>query len=349
MIYYLVTAKHSYTMESYLETYGRSLQDQVKLVYYEELPYIGEMPLGTYIFSDLERLSPAQITLAAYVWNHLAQLRPSVRQLNSPRLTMRRFELQKELHRSGINCFQTIRASELYAPFPFPVFIREESEHTGSLTDVLHREQELTSALGRLLKEGHRLENLLVVEFCDTSDAAGVYRKYSAFVVGGEIVPRHLIFSRSWVLKTADLGTGEMLQEERDYLEKNPHEAWLRDIFALASVEYGRIDYSFLGNKPQIWEINTNPMVLMRPKDYAPVHHPGQEYFARLILPAFEKVNSPQNLARGVRVLVPQKIRRDLPGEPRTRSIRRFAKNVKNKVLGRPNVGVVTRHSAGEF
>ena len=93
----------------------------------------------------------------------------------------------------------------------FPVFIREEVEHTGSLTRLLRSQEEVNHELARLVKRGHDLRDLLVVEFCDSSDSSRTFRKYSAFVVGGQIIPRELIFSRKWVLKEVYLTTKEML------------------------------------------------------------------------------------------------------------------------------------------
>ena len=53
----------------------------------------------------------------------------------------------------------------------------------------------------------------------------------------------------------------ERADEESRYCETNPHEAWIREIFRLARIDYGRIDYGMLDGKPQVWEINTNPTI----------------------------------------------------------------------------------------
>ena len=52
------------------------------------------------------------------------------------------------------------------------------------------------------------------------------------------------------------------LSSVRRYMETNPHERALREIFQLARIDYGKIDYAILGDRLQIWEINTNPVVL---------------------------------------------------------------------------------------
>jgi hypothetical protein len=342
MIYYVVTARHSYTMEYYLKTWGRALNRSIQLVFYEELAGIQRLPFGTYIFSDLERLSSAHLRLAAEVWEQLAPATPSVRLLNHPLRTFRRYQLLSRLYELKMNSFRVTRASDLATPHRFPVFIRDENEHGGSRTGLLRGEHELSVALKKLQRRGLKPHELLIVEFCDTSDRSGVFRKYSAFIIGGRIVPRHLIFSSNWVLKTADLGTEDMLREERRYMEENPDQEWLKKIFALANVDYGRIDYSFLDGKPQIWEINTNPMVLMRPKDYEPLHQPGQELFARLILPLFQSIDTAQDESDSIPLSIPPELIYQLPGETWTRSLRRVAKHVRNKIWAQPNVPILT-------
>src|SRR5262249_60618286 len=91
-------------------------------------------------------------------------------------------------------------------------------------------------------RKDHRREHLLVVEFCDSVDHSGIYRKYGAFIVGDRIIPKSVQFGRHWVQKSADLKTPDLVQEEAEYVERNPHEACLREIFRLAGIEYGRMD-----------------------------------------------------------------------------------------------------------
>jgi hypothetical protein len=52
-----------------------------------------------------------------------------------------------------------------------------------------------------------------------------------------------------------------MAREELEYVQRNPHEEELREIFAIANIDYGRIDYSILDGKVQTWEINLNPTI----------------------------------------------------------------------------------------
>ena len=52
-----------------------------------------------------------------------------------------------------------------------------------------------------------------------------------------------------------------MVEEERDYVLGNPHERELAEIFRIAGVEYGRIDYSVKDGALRTWEINLNPTI----------------------------------------------------------------------------------------
>ena len=171
------------------------------------------------------------------------------------------YDLLQKLFDEGINRFKAVRGSEPLESLHYPVFVREENQHNGSLTPLIHSRSDLVRELKSLRLQGFPCRDLLVVEFCDTSDQDGVFRKYAAFIVGGEIIPRHVIFSRHWNVKNPDLVDPHLAEVQEEYLGTNPHQAWLRETFKLSGIEYGRIDYSLMENKLQVWEINTNPAV----------------------------------------------------------------------------------------
>src|SRR5262249_42856670 len=132
--------------------------------------------------------------------------------------------------------------------------------HNGSQTALLPDVRSLERALTELLLRGYRRTDLLIVEFCDVRSPDGLYRKYSAFRVGDRLLPRHLHVSDSWVCKARTcLVTEETVDEERRYFEDRPHDVGLWDVFRIANIEFGRIDYSIIDGVPQVWEINTNP------------------------------------------------------------------------------------------
>ena len=291
MIYYLVTTGYSHTIRTFLEHWGQGLNARVRIVDYNEALHARELPVGTYIFSDLERLLPAELEIAELVWDQLSAA--GARLLNHPRRTLRRYDLLSKLHALGRNDFTVVRATDRGARYKFPVFIREEGDHGGSLTRLLTSRGEVEEALAGAVVRGHRLEHLLIVEYLDTANAEGEFRKYAAFRMGARIVPAHIDVSRQWIVKDTDIVAGDVLQNERGFIETNPHRAWLEETFDLAGVDYGRMDYSLLGDRPQVWEINTNPVTILNPAFYTEAHQPIKRMLAGMIAAALTALDSP--------------------------------------------------------
>ncbi len=290
MIYYLVTPRFEHTIKNYLAFWAKDLEPRFQIRFYDDVLRASELPLGTYIFSDLERLMPTETEIATQVWEQLNAA--GAKLLNHPKRTLKRYDLLTMLHEKGRNSFRVVRANDKKTPLKFPVFLREEGEHSGSLTVLLHNRQELDEALVGVVFRKHQLSTLLVVEYCDTKDANGVFSKYSSFVVGGRVVPCHVDVSRGWVVKDTDIVDETIMERELEYVRTNPHRAWLEETFRLAGAEYGRIDYSFLGEKPQVWEINTNPVVILTPDHYQEIHMPVKRTFAEHMGPAFEAIDT---------------------------------------------------------
>lgn len=293
MIYYLVTSQHSYTVRHYLRSWssGQELARTVQVVPYSALPGNLDMPGGAYVFSDLERLGPRQRELASGVWDRLAAAGDAVRLHNHPLRSLRRFELLSCLSERGQNRFRAHRPTAPGQPWRYPVFVRHEREHTGNLSSLLHSAEEVRVVLLKLILDGHDLSDLLVVELCDTADEEGIYRKYSAFRVGDRILPRHVLFSRQWMQKDLDLLEPAHREEIRAYCRTNPHREQLLSLFELAGIDYGRIDYSVLDGQIQVWEINTNPIVVRPPDEYAAETLAFHDAFARLFGEALGALN----------------------------------------------------------
>ena len=130
------------------------------------------------------------------------------------------------------------------------------------MSPLHNSEREIRQAIGRALVKGHKLKDLLIVEFCDTANESGYYYKYAAFVVGKKVIPRSLNYGREWMLKHSQTEfTMPMVQEELEFVSQNPHEEQLLKIFELAQVDYGRIDYAIKNGRVQTWEINLNPTI----------------------------------------------------------------------------------------
>ena len=260
MIYFLTTPESADTIRIYLEVAGGGLAGRLVPMVYDELFAASVLPEGTYCFADLELLSDAARERAARRWEELAAR--GCRLLNHPTRSLLRYELLRELRRRGVNTFDVYRLADGESPKRFPVFLRTANDHKGSISPLLGSAEELDTATAALRGRGERLDNKLVVEFCNTADPDGLYRKYGAFIVGERILPRHLFFSRHWVVKDWSVLDDALLREEQQYLATNPHERQLREIFAAARIEYGRIDYSLRDGEMQVWEINTNPIII---------------------------------------------------------------------------------------
>jgi hypothetical protein len=261
MIYYLVTEQHAYTMTSFFSSWGKGLEKRITVVPYTHLLRGRRNEPGTYIFSDIERLGPLETWVLGRMHTVISRVFGEERLLNHPTRSMRRYELLRSLYEKDMNSFNIYRLKERKRPERYPVFIRRENDHLGAISPLLYSETHLSIAVGRLLATKERIDDKVIVEFCNTADEDGVYRKYSAFMVGGVVVPRHLFFAKEWVLKGAKITSPSLLSEELLYLEQNPHEEQIKQVFEMAAINYGRIDYSLLGGKMQVWEINTNPLI----------------------------------------------------------------------------------------
>lgn len=259
-----MTRGYRYPIEYWLQSSrGRALADRVRLHLYEEIPVHGELPAGTWIFSDIERLGPFGRELAVRLRNALA-VPGAVEVLNDPTVALDRFPLLAELSARGVNRFRAFRALDtLPSDLRYPVFVRMERHHGGSLTPLLRDRRALEVAIRTLTSpfRGYRRRDLLVVEFVDMSDREGVFNRYTAFRVGDRILPRHADFSWKWSLNGERQVDAATAQADADYVDDNPHGELLRPIFEVAHIDYGRVDYSVRQGEIQVWEVNTNPMI----------------------------------------------------------------------------------------
>jgi hypothetical protein len=91
------------------------------------------------------------------------------------------------------------------------------------------------------------------------------------------------------------------VEEELEYVRTNPHRAQLEEIFTIAGVGYGRIDYSLLDGAVQTWEINLNPTIGRGlrpasgrvPKELEPVRSETKAHFYSGFQAAWEAVDLP--------------------------------------------------------
>ena len=175
---------------------------------------------------------------------------------------MLRAPLLKTLYERGINRFKAVPPRTRFGELTFPVFVREADAHTGNLTPLLDDRSALDRALTRLRLLGYALDDLLVVEFVDTSDDGGIFRKYSSYFVDGIVIPKALRFSTEWMLKARySFWDQEKVREQEEWAARNGWAGEIASIFRAARIDYGRMDYGVVDGHLQVWEINMNPTV----------------------------------------------------------------------------------------
>ena len=326
MIHFVVPAAHTAMMREYLELWGKDVADRLRIIPAESLVLESRVPTGTYVLAGLDQLSTP---LADFVsaFHDALERRPDVRFLNHPTATLQRFALLEALHAGGKNSFRAVRVTTDLHSLRYPVFVRSADNHDGALSRLLDTPAEVEGEIGRALVQGHAARSLMVVEFCDTADDDGYYRKYSAFAVGEHIVPRSLSYSRSWMLKfQGSEFSARLAQEEQDYVLANPHEELLRELFSLARVDYGRIDYALKGGRIETWEITLNPTLGRgsRPSngrqspEVRAIRQPAKEHFYRRFREAWESVDLPGDRARTIPLTVDARVSRSVLGGERS-------------------------------
>ena len=275
-------------MSRFIKNWAPGWKKRLAIVPYSKLPRLMPLPKGTVIFADIDSLEGEELEYAAEVYQQLAAERPPRIILNEPKRTLTRHDLLEKLHREGINSFAVRRLVDA-TETRFPAFLRSEKGHRGTLTPLLKNEHDLEVAIAHLKRV--RLEDVLVVEFQDTSDESGIFRKYSAFRIGQSIIPVHVVFSRYWMQKRPDLLDPSKVEEEHQYLRDNPHRARLLRLFQAAGAEYGRIDYGVGESGIQTWEINTNPVIMLEPWQYSPGRRPNARRYAQALMRALNEID----------------------------------------------------------
>lgn len=258
-----ISHDNCYTFKRFLKDCGHVLRKDMHFIFYADLPYRKSLPNDLALFTDLERLNDTQIALAITAEKQLQAAGACI--LNAPSRVLRRYDLLQKMFQDGINEFRAYRLHEDRAQFKYPVFLRLEREHQGSLSTLLNNPNEVKEAIQTARERGFPEDNLLLVEYCDVRDQDGLFRKYSAFLIGERCFPRHIIAGGDWMSKSPDKvyeNDETCLHQESEYLTKFPHENEVRQLFQSAGIEYGRIDYSLKNGKIQVWEINTNPNII---------------------------------------------------------------------------------------
>jgi hypothetical protein len=268
-----------YTLGVYLAWHAGELGQRVNILPYSILERIKSFGPGAFIFTDFDRLSGQRRRALVPFVDALTGNGCTV--LNHPTKSLMRFELLRKLHEEGVNDFNVHRFSNWREVDRFPVFIRRAGDHEMPVTKLLENKTMLEEAANGIIAQAPFPDDLIIVEFGNVAMEDGKFRKYSAFRVAGEIYGQHCISSANWWIKYGSMDVSEeerlrAYEENKAYIEQNPHGDQLMPAFEAAAIDYGRIDYCMVDGRVQIFEINTNPTVIAR---HAP---PAPEVYAKL-------------------------------------------------------------------
>jgi hypothetical protein len=126
-----------------------------------------------------------------------------------------------------------------------------------------------------------------------------MFRRYSAYKIADRVFADELFVSDRWAVKgDVSRHAPDIMAEELEYLHANPHEAILRTAFELGSIDFGRADYGIADGRVQVYEINTNPVYAIIPKDDG--RDQMRAFVRPMIVDAFRALDTP--LARNGRV-----------------------------------------------
>ena len=231
----------------------------MEVVLYDQIAERETWPCGLYLFTDMERATPAMCDTAARLHAKLQEFPGRVLTLNHPTDHLQRFELLRALHEQGVNDFNVHRATEIDECVRYPAFLRYTDMHIGPSSGLLHSRTELEDRLAELVGEGHPVERLIAVEFTDTSDSDGVFLKFGVIRVGPNLFPGHMFAGTDWMLKRETDRRSMIGKLEVDFMRDFPYADQVMRAFETAKLQYGRIDFGVKDGRIQVWEINDNP------------------------------------------------------------------------------------------
>ena len=291
MIIFLTTADHRYTLQSLADGGFGFPVPTVAVQAYEEIILQTEILRATYVFTDIERLSPAETRAASGLY--LAMRQAGLRVLNTPARVKLRFEFLRELHRQGINPFRAYRCDDAPRPARFPVFLRSENDHVKSESVLIRDQRALDVALARLQSDGVPLRGMLAIECGSSPYAEGTWHKWGTLRVASQTSLDHIAIDDNWLVKTGqwDLLSESIVADEHAAVLENRFADASRRAFDIACIEFGRADHGIYEGKPVFFEINTNPFLGPYVRDSKPLRAETQILARTRFAAALERID----------------------------------------------------------
>jgi hypothetical protein len=259
----------------------------IQRLYYDDF-WNSDPPPGLYVFCDQDMLSKRERARLGKICDRLEADPEHYTCLNHPDRFVERYDLLRTLHERGINPFRVYNRLRVTDETQYPVIIRCRWDGMSAPSPLLHSHQQVKE-YARKVK---RPRDHFAVEFYDTSDEEGTFRKFGAFCVGDQVIPRHILFSKKWMLKYPDEIDDRRFAEELAFVRSNQFADEIRLAFRIAGVDYGRIDFAIKDGKPVIWEINTNP-VIKDVRDPTSERQPLPQIFLQRLLASLEALLPP--------------------------------------------------------
>ncbi len=256
MICFVTSGSHKYAVRELRDVPG---MPKVGLLSYNQMFRSKSLRRATYVFTDFDRLDFWQRELAAKAFRCLSDA--GVRVLNDPATALTRLPLLKVLNRRGLNSFAVWDAETDSLPDRYPVFLRTRSAHRGTQTELLGNAEQASMALERLVASGLCKSDLMFVEYCAEPIKDGLFRKLAAYCVNGQIVTGMSVHDESWHAKFGKEGAADadLYQDEYEAVRDNRYSDALKKHFEAAGISYGRADFTLVGGRVEVYEINTNP------------------------------------------------------------------------------------------
>lgn len=290
MICFVCTAAHNYTFDRLLAFAGLP---KVKVWTYDRLFRARSLPRATWIFTDFDRLNFWELELAARFHRNLVGAQQTV--LNDPATAAQRFSLLRRLHRAGFNRFNVWSVEAEEWPERYPVFLRTQSAHRGSLTDLIPDRPSLEREIAAALAKGRPRRELMIVEYCAEPLREGLFRKLAMFRVGSTMVANLGVHQSGWIAKDGEKGIAgqDLYDDEYRMIDENRHAEPLRAAFEIGGIEFGRADFGLVGGKPQVYEINTNPTFATMRKHPFPIRNAASRLFEDRLVAALAALDTP--------------------------------------------------------
>ncbi len=169
------------------------------------------------------------------------------------------------------------RAAELDGlGLAYPLLVRRDGVHRGQDVHLVATPEEARALVAGRERDRETLRGAerprgrfdLAIEFVDTADERGVYRKWRSYVVGQRVIPRLLELSRHWLVNFGNLiEDAAAAAEDRAFVrDGDPRPDLLREAARWTGADIVALDYARRRDGGYVfWEANRHFLMLGDP------------------------------------------------------------------------------------